>query len=81
MSEISQDQHLLEWASQEIIALRRRNEVLEAQVHTMDLLGSFLQAEVRRGGQATGEDVVWRMQKRIEEIKGRSAAQAPNLAP
>ncbi len=67
--ETSEDDHLLQWAMEEIRILRRRNELLQTKVDTMDTLAAFLAAKVPEQSQVMAEDVVWRLQKRIEERK------------
>ena len=43
--------------------LRRRNEVLEAQVHTMDTLAAFLFAQPPSRGMGAEEDIARRIEK------------------
>lgn len=66
---MTEDQRLLSMACNEITQLRRANEILGAKVEVMELFGLTLRTQPNYGNQAMTEDIVWRMQRRIEEIE------------
>jgi hypothetical protein len=53
-------------ACDELQHLRRRNEILEAKVSTMELLGEMLFARPRSISQGMGEDPVWIIMKALQ---------------
>jgi hypothetical protein len=53
----------------EIESLRRRNEVLNAKVETMELCKALLLAQVQHGGGLIGIDVVWQLQKELDKLE------------
>ena len=68
--------NLLLQAQHEIIGLRRRNEILQAKVDTMDLFAVVLRTAPAHQSMAMGEDVAWLIDKEIQEINRREAAQS-----
>lgn len=66
-------------AQGEILALRRRNEVLQAKVDTMDLFALVLRTQPAYQSIGMGEDVAWLIEKEVAEINRREAA--PNQKP
>lgn len=66
-------------ASEEIRMLRRRNELLEAKVGTMELFATVLNTRPWAPSQGYGEDIVWRIEKALQEAEAppiNSAAEA-----
>jgi hypothetical protein len=61
------ERHLLLRAIAEINGLRRSNEILGAKVEVMELFGMALRAR-SDGMNCASEDIVWRMQERVDEI-------------
>lgn len=61
-------------AQSEILTLRRRNEVLQAKVDTMDLFALVLRTQPAYQSVGMGEDVAWLIEKEVEEINRREAA-------
>jgi len=66
--------NLLLNAQHEILGLRRRNEVLQAKVDTMDLFALVLRTSPSYQSVGMGEDVAWLIDKEIQEIDRREAA-------
>jgi len=66
--------NLLLHAQGEILELRRRNEVLQAKIDTMDLFALVLRTQPAYQSVAMGEDVAWLIGKEVEEINRREAA-------
>lgn len=62
------EKNLLLSAREEIISLRRTNEILSAKVQTMELLADFLYAKPAQHTTSEAVDVVWELTKRIDEI-------------
>jgi hypothetical protein len=58
--------HLLMDAKEEILSLRRRNEILEAQVGVVVVFAAAL--GLKRNEQGMAEDVAWKLQKKIDEL-------------
>lgn len=57
-------------AQAEIQELRRRNEVLEAQVHMVETCAMLVRAQMASGpGMTMGEDVVWKLDRALEQHK------------
>jgi hypothetical protein len=61
--------NLLLQAQHEIIDLRRRNEVLQAKVDTMDLFALVLNTSPAHGSVGMAEDVAWALQREIDNIE------------
>jgi cell division protein FtsB len=59
----NETKQVLAQAMYKVRELRRRNEILEAQVHTMDTLAAFLFAQAPQRGMASEEDIAWRIEK------------------
>lgn len=59
---------LLEEARQEIIHLRRRNEILSAKVEMIDLFACILNTRPWAPAETMGEDIAWKLQKKINEL-------------
>ena len=57
---------LLIEAKEEILRLRRRNDVLEAQVGVLEVFAVAL--GMRRGERGDEVDVAWRLQQKINEL-------------
>lgn len=66
--------NLLLHAQSEILSLRRRNEVLQAKVDTMDLFALVLRTQPAFQSVGMGEDVAWLIDKEVQEIDRREAA-------
>lgn len=60
---------LLSKAKDEIVGLRRRNEILQAKVDVMDLFALVLHTSPARRTEGYGEDVVWMLQQKINELE------------
>jgi hypothetical protein len=58
--------HILMNAKQEIIDLRRRNEILSAQMAIVDVFAAAL--GLHRDSGAMGPDVAWELQQEIDAI-------------
>lgn len=63
-------------AREEIVSLRRRNEILSAKVETMELLAGFLHAQVTSRAVGMAEDVAWKLQKEIDKLNAKDAGDA-----
>ena len=59
-------ENLLRHAKQEIISLRRQNEILAAQMGVVEVFAAALGLKRERGVEAI--DVVWELQKKIDEL-------------
>ena len=57
---------LLIEARQEILNLRRRNEILSAQMGVVEVFAAALGLKRNEGGMAP--DVAWALQKKIDEL-------------
>lgn len=64
----------LAWASEEIDRLRRDNQILNAQVHTMNIFALALGFKPQSVG--ISEDVVWKMRKQITELQNEMMRKA-----
>lgn len=60
---------LLEQARQEIIALRRQNEILSAKVEMVDLFACVLHTQPARHSVSMGEDIAWKIERALEEME------------
>lgn len=58
--------NLLMEAKNEIISLRRRNEILEAQMGIVEVFATALGLKSHPVGMA--EDVAWKLQRKIDEL-------------
>mgnify|MGYP003395819764 CR=1 FL=1 len=58
--------NLLNEARHEILNLRRRNEILEAQMGVVEVFAAALGFECQERGAAP--DVAWALQKKIDEL-------------
>ena len=67
------DKRLFEAAREEILALRRHNELLSAKVQVVEI---FQQALAPRAVSPQGyaEDIAWRLANRVDEIEKASQA-------
>ena len=65
----------MQWASEEIDRLRRDNQILNAQMHVVNVFA--LAAGYKPQSQGMSEDVVWKMKKLIAELQNEMAAKAP----
>lgn len=65
------DKQLLQRAREEILNLRRRNEVLEAKVDAMEMFAMVLRTEIRYPSHGAAIDVAWELQKRIEDFEAK----------
>lgn len=61
---------LLERARSEILQLRRRNEILSAQMGVVEVFAAAL--GLRRNEGAMAPDVAWELEKQIEELGDRT---------
>jgi hypothetical protein len=85
MPQITPLQDALLIAKFEIESLRRRNEILDAKVQTMELCGALLRAQVPHGGGLVGIDVIWQLQKELDKLtkpeevsRGASEGEGPS---
>lgn len=67
--------HILMQAKQEIVDLRRRNEILSAQMAIVDVFAAAL--GLRRESGAMGIDVAWELQREIDTITEQEAQVPP----
>lgn len=67
--------HTLELAREEILSLRRRNEILSAKVEVMELFALALNTRPAYPTQGMGEDAVYYLQKKLDEIRDVEMAQ------
>lgn len=58
--------NLLMEAKNEIISLRRRNEILEAQMGIVEVFAAAL--GLKPGQPGASPDVVWALQRKIDEL-------------
>jgi hypothetical protein len=58
--------HLLQAARSEIIELRRRNEILAAQVAVVEVFAAA--CGLRGGQQRASIDIAWELDRKIEEL-------------
>jgi len=63
--------NLLQSAHQEIIQLRRRNEIMSAQLAVIDVFAAAL--GLRRENQGMSIDVAWELQRKIEELNAEES--------
>jgi hypothetical protein len=60
-------------AKSEILALRRKNEILQAKVEVMDLFSLVLHTRPAYSEHGAVVDVAWQLQKEIQEIETQEA--------
>jgi len=65
MSEI---RHILNEARHEIIALRRRNEILGAKVEVFESMMCLLHTRPAEHNQPMSPDIAWQIEKAVEAI-------------
>lgn len=66
--------NLLLHAKQEIVALRRRNEILAAKVETMDMMTFVLRSSPPpQQSIGMGEDVAWLIDRELQAIEAKEA--------
>lgn len=70
--------HLLLEAKHEIEALRRRNQILEAQVGVVEVFAAALGLKRNEGGMAV--DVAWSLQKAVDELDRAEVSRPTNSA-
>lgn len=58
--------NLLTNAREEILQLRRQNEILSAKVEMVDLFACVLHTKPAEHSQGMAEDVAWRLQQAID---------------
>ena len=68
--------HLLQEAREEILCLRRSNEILSAKVEMIDLFACVLHTSPAHHSVGEGEDIAWKLQERINEISKRDKTEA-----
>jgi len=61
-------QNLLVDARQEILRLRRENEILRAKVEVMELFACVLYTEPARAGREETVDIAWVLQDQIDAM-------------
>lgn len=66
---------LLNQAKEEIVQLRRRNEILEAQVGVVEIFAAALGFKRNEGSMHA--DIVWELQRRIDEIEAEDLKTDP----
>ena len=64
---------LLTEAKNEILVLRRVNELLSAKVEVMDLFACVLHTTAAHRGSGGGDDVAWKLQLMINDIEAKAA--------
>lgn len=69
--------NLLEQARDEILHLRRDNEILRAKVEVMDLFACVLHTTAAGRSQGMAEDVAWRLQQKITELEEVASSPGP----
>ncbi len=63
--------HLLQNAREEILSLRRENEILRAKVEMIDLFACILHTTPAHRSQGAAPDVAWALQKEIDNIEAQ----------
>ena len=58
--------NLLNEAKEEIVRLRRRNEILEAEISIVEIFAAAL--GLKRGERGMGLDVVYSLEEKIKEL-------------
>lgn len=71
---------LLLHACDEIRQLRRQNEILSAKVEVMELFGLVFRTQPNYGERGMTEDIVWKMEQTIEQIRRDIKAKAAMAA-
>lgn len=66
-------------ARDEIVGLRRRNEVLEARVEVVEVFAAAL--GLKRGACGMAPDVVWELDKEIASLSTPSASPPNTICP
>ena len=66
--------HILMQAREEILTLRRRNEVLQAQIDVMELFGLTLRTKPNFASVSMGVDIAWELAREIEALHNKEAA-------
>lgn len=66
---------LLNSARHEIIELRRRNEVLAAQMAVVEIFAAALGLKHEQGGASI--DVAWKLQREIDKLNAPSDSEQP----
>lgn len=69
---------LLLQAKDEIIQLRRTNEILRAKVDTLELMGLIFKTQPNHGENWASVDVAWLLQKEVDKI---NTAEDPRVQP
>lgn len=65
---IDVDKGLLIGAREEILSLRRRNEILSAKVEMIDLFSLVLHTKPAYPSQGASVDVAWELERAIREM-------------
>ena len=63
------DKNLMQHAREEIIRLRRENEVLRARVETMELFATVLHTKPFMPSIGETEDIAWSLAVRVSELE------------
>ncbi len=71
---IADDKDLLERAVLEIQQLRQANQIMGAKVEVMDLFALVLNTKPNYPSQGMTEDIAWKMQRRIDDMRQQIAA-------
>jgi hypothetical protein len=66
--------HLLMEAKDEILSLRRQNEILSAQVGVFEVFAAAL--GLKRDNRGESVDVAWSLQKKIDELSALEVRKA-----
>ncbi len=61
---------VLRRASDQITGLRRRNEVLQARVDTLDLVGALLHSHRTYSGPGAEVDIAWEIERLLSPATG-----------
>jgi hypothetical protein len=69
--------NLLLQAKEEILQLRRQNELLSAKVETMELFALVLRTQPSYTGMTMGEDVAWKLDRQIRQMEEETTRAAP----
>lgn len=76
--ENDEDSVLLQSASYEIRDMRRRMEVLQAKVDTMEIFDRAIRAQLPSSSMGYAEDLIWKIEKRLIEKASASNSAHPS---
>ena len=61
--------HTLGFASEEIRRLRRSNEIMNAQLHIVEIFEMALRHSMDKQSIGMGEDIAWKLDKLLAEVQ------------